>query len=102
MVLEALDVSMAWKEIGTISLIVLITALALPTVSASGNPLSELKSSISSFDDPRMSTEDLAFYLASHGFDAKPEGSFVEVDLGGKICKLTPNGSAPGLADIAA
>jgi hypothetical protein len=102
MVLEALDVSMAWKEIGTISLIVLITALALPTVSASGNPLSELKSSISSFDDPRMSTEDLAFYLASHGFDATPNGNCVEVDLSGHIYKLTPNGSAPGLANMTA
>jgi len=100
MVLEALDVSMAWKEIGTISLIVLITALALPTVSASGNPLSELKSSISSFDDPRMSTEDLAFYLASHGFDATPKAGYVEMDLNGDIYKLTPNGNAPGLCSL--
>jgi hypothetical protein len=32
----------------------------------------------------------------------RPKIGFVEVDLGGKICKLTPNGSAPGLASIAA
>jgi hypothetical protein len=49
-----------------------------------------------------MGTEDLAFYLASHGFDATPNSNCVEVDLGGHIYKLTPNGSAPGLANMAA
>jgi len=48
-----------------------------------------------------MGSQDLAFYLAYHGFDATPKGSFVEVDLSGHTCKLTPNGSAPGLASIA-
>jgi hypothetical protein len=76
--------------------------LALPTVSASSDSLTDLESSIFGFDDPRMGTEDLAFYLASRGFDATLKGSFVEVDLGGHICKLIPNGSAPGLASIAA
>jgi hypothetical protein len=93
---------MAWKEIRALSLLSVIILLALPTVSASGNSLSELKSSISSFDDLRMGTEDLAFYLASHGFDATPNGNCVEVDLGGHIYKLTPNGSAPGLANMTA
>jgi hypothetical protein len=102
MVREALDVTMAWKEIGTISLIMIITVLALPTVSASSNSLSDLKSSISSFEDPRMSTEDLAFYLASHGFDATPKAGYVEVDLNGDKYRLTPNGNAPGLCSIAA
>jgi len=102
MVREALDVAMAWKEIRALSLLSIIILLAPPTVSASGNSLSELKSSISSFDDPRMGTEDLAFYLASHGFDATPKAGYVEVDLNGDIYKLTPNGDAPGLCSIAA
>jgi hypothetical protein len=102
MILQALDVSMAWKEICALSLISITIMLALPTVSASSDSFSDLKSSISGFDDPRMGTEDLAFYLASHGFDATPNGGFVEVHLGGHTCKLTPNGSAPGLASIAA
>jgi hypothetical protein len=93
---------MAWKDFYAPSLLAIIILLALPTVSAAGNSLSELKSSISSFDDPRMGTEDLAFYLASHGFDATPNGNCVEIDLGGHIYKLTPNGSAPGLANMAA
>jgi hypothetical protein len=93
---------MAWKEIGAISLISLVIMLALPTASASNESLSDLKSSISSFDDPRMDVEDLAFYLATHDFDANPKGGCVEVDLGGNIYILTPNGSAPGLCSIAA
>jgi hypothetical protein len=93
---------MAWKEICALSLISIAVMLALPTVSASSDSFSDLKSSISDFDDPRIGTEDLAFYLASHGYDASPKGCFVEIDLGGHTCKLTPNGSAPELACIAA
>jgi len=76
--------------------------MAVPTVSASGESISDLKSMISSFDDPHMDAQDLAFYLASHGFDAAPRGSYVEVSLGGEMCKLLPNGSEPGLCSIAA
>jgi hypothetical protein len=92
---------MAWKEICALGLISIAIMLALPTVSALSNSLSDLNSSISGFDDPRMGAQDLAFYLASHGFDATPKSGFVEVDLGGHVHKLTPNGSAPGLASIA-
>jgi hypothetical protein len=56
---------------------------------------------MSSFDDPRVDAEDLAFYLATHGIDATSKGDYVEVDLGGDIYRLTPNGAAPGLASIA-
>jgi len=84
---------------GLLSMIILSV---LPAASASGSSLSDLKSLVSSFDDPRMSADDLAFYLASHGVDASPKGGFVEVDLGGQDYKLTPNGPAPGLCTIAA
>lgn len=93
---------MAWKEIGALSLLSLVVLLALPTASASSASLSDLKSTVSSFDDPHMDADDLAFYLATHGIDATPNGGYVEVDLGGDIYRLTPNGSAPGLASIAA
>ncbi|MHC1688971.1 MAG: hypothetical protein AB9879_14910 [Methanothrix sp.] len=92
---------MAWKAISAISLLSLVVLLALPTASASSASLSDLLSTISSFDDPRMDAEDLAFYLATHGIDATPKGDHVEVDLGGDIYKLTPNGAATGLASIA-
>jgi hypothetical protein len=74
--------------------------LALPTVSATKNTISELKSTISSFDDPRMNAEDLAFYLVTHEFDAQPKEGYVEVGLRDRIYKLTPNGPAPGLCTI--
>lgn len=92
---------MAGKEIGAIGLITLAIMMAVPTVSASGESISDLKSMISSFDDPHMDAQDLAFYLASHGFDATPGGNCVEVSLGDEMCKLIPNGSEPGLCRIA-
>lgn len=91
---------MVWKDISAICLISIVIMLAPPTVSATKDTISELKSTISSFDDPRMNAEDLAFYLVTHEFDAKPKGGYVEVGLEGRICKLTPNGSAPGLCSI--
>ena len=100
--MDRLDVTMAWKEICAISLLSIVLMLALPTVNASSEALSDLKSSISAFDDPRMDTQDLAFYLVTHGFDASPRGDYVEVHHGGQVYKLTPNGQAPGLASIAA
>ena len=91
---------MAWKQISALCLISIVIMLALPTVGASNASLSDLKSTISSFDDPRMDANDLAFYLVTHDFDAKPKNGYVEVGLEGRICKLTPNGSAPGLCSI--
>jgi hypothetical protein len=91
---------MAWKQISAICFISIVIMLELPTVGASNASISDLKSTISSFDDPRMDAEDLAFYLVTHDFDAKPKGGYVEVDLEGRVCKLIPNGSAPGLCSI--
>ena len=89
---------MAWKELSAICLVSL--AIMLVPVSASNASISDLKSTVSAFEDARMNAEDLAFYLATHDFDARPNGGHVEVNLGGSICKLTPNGSAPGLCSI--
>lgn len=91
---------MARKEIYVIVLALISIMITSPNVSAVKDTLTDLKSAISSFDDPHMDADDLAFYLATHDFDAKPKGSYVEVGLGDKTCKLTPNGSAPGLCTI--
>ncbi|HEX7445552.1 MAG TPA: hypothetical protein VF300_04100 [Methanothrix sp.] len=92
--------TMAWKEIGAIGIILIVVMTALPTVSASKDSLSDLRSLISGFDDPLINSDDLAFYLVTHDFDATPKGEYVEVDLVGNVYKLTPNGSAPGLCSI--
>jgi hypothetical protein len=91
---------MARKEISAICLISILIMMEVPEVSASSASLPDLKSIVSSFDDPRIDAKDLAFYLATHDFDASPKDGYVEVRLGGSICKLTPNGQAPGLCSI--
>ena len=90
--------NMAWKK--TIAMSLMLVALALPPVSTASGDLSDLKSLVSNFDDPLITENDLAFFLATHGFDASPEGDHVEVDLDGQIIKLTPNGQAPGLCSL--
>jgi hypothetical protein len=92
---------MAWKEICIICLVSIAIMLVQPVSSASNDSLSDLKSAISSFNDPHMDADELAFYLSTHEFDAKPKGSYVEVDLSDEIYKLTPNGEAPGLCNVA-
>ncbi|HNX40548.1 MAG TPA: hypothetical protein PKK11_08170 [Methanothrix sp.] len=74
--------------------------LSVPALGESNGSIYDLKSTVSAFEDARMNAEDLAFYLATHNFDAKPKGGHVEVNLGGSICKLTPNGAAPGLCSV--
>jgi hypothetical protein len=72
----------------------------LHTVSASGNDINELEKRISSFDDPKITVQDLAFFLMTHNFDAKPMCDYVELNLNGTVYKLVPNGKKPGLCDI--
>lgn len=50
-----------------------------------------------------ITNKDLAFFLATHGFDAQPspDQSYVIVKLkAGKEVYLTPNGASPRLADL--
>jgi hypothetical protein len=72
----------------------------LHTASALGNDMSELKQLVSSYDDPKMTAQDLAFYLVTHNYDATPKDGYVELQLDGENYKLVPNGEAPGLCDI--
>lgn len=61
-----------------------------------------LKVLLTSFDDPGMDANDLAFFLVTHNYDATPAGSFVEVKIDGEVYRLVPNGKDPGLCDIVA
>jgi hypothetical protein len=72
----------------------------LNAVSAAADDLSDLKRITSSMEDPRIDADDLAFFLASHNFDAVPRGGYVEVRLDGRTLKLAPNKDGPGLCDI--
>jgi hypothetical protein len=58
---------------------------------------------LSSYEDIGITVDDLAFFLATHGFNAKPssDGSYVAVTMSsGKEVYLTPNGASPRLADL--
>jgi hypothetical protein len=81
-------------------ILIFILIGSLQTASASGNDITELKERIFSFDDPKITIQDLAFFLLTHNFDAKPMGDYVELKLNGTIYKLIPNGDKPGLCDI--
>ena len=67
---------------------------------ASGNDISELRERISSYEDSKITVQDLAFYLVTHNYDAVPRDGYVELKLGGEDYSLVPNGNAPGLCDI--
>ncbi len=75
-------------------------AMASIVASASDDDISNIQTLISSFDDPLMTTYDLAFYLATHGYDATPKDGYVRLVLKGSNYNLIPNGEMPGLCDI--
>jgi hypothetical protein len=47
-----------------------------------------------------MGVKDLAFFLATHDFDAVPKKDHVEVNIDGSVYKLVPNGQLSGLANV--
>jgi hypothetical protein len=81
-------------------IIVCIMLVSLNTATALGGDISDLKKLISSNEDARMNTQDLAFFLAIHSYNVMPKDGYVELDLNGKILKLIPNGEKSGLCDI--
>lgn len=89
----------AKKRIGFVILAFILIGM-LHFASASENDLTELNRLIFSFDDPKITVPDLAFFLLTHNLNAKPVGDYVELDLNGAIYKLIPNGGKPGLCDI--
>jgi len=67
---------------------------------ATGEDISDLKKLISTNEDTHMNSKDLAFFLATHNYNAMPDDGYAELNLNGKIYKLAPNGDKPGLCDI--
>jgi hypothetical protein len=60
----------------------------------------ELSKLISQNEDANMTPNDLAFFLATHNYDATPKDGYVQVKIDGIIYKAVPNGAHPGLADL--
>jgi hypothetical protein len=74
--------------------------VSLNTAYASVEDISDLKKLIAANEDTRMDSQDLAFFLATHNYNAMPKDGYTELNLNGKIFKLVPNGDQPGLCDI--
>ena len=81
------------------AIITVCILVSLNTASAVDGDTLDLKELISSNEDVRMNAQDLAFFLAFHGYDVIPKDGYVELNLNGKILKLVPNGAEPGLCD---
>ena len=77
-----------------------ILMAVMNTASAMGEDISDLKKLISGNEDTRMDTQDLAFFLATHNYNAAPRDGYVELNLNGTIYKLIPNRDKTGLCDI--
>ena len=82
------------KAIIAIGLITISISLATAVVD-----ISEVKNLISSFEKPNMSSQDMAAFLTAHGFDAVAKNGYTELELKGKIYKITPNADEPGSYD---
>ena len=83
-----------------LALIASLIMLSLSAASAASDDVSNLKKLISSSNDPKMSTQELAFFLATHNYDVTPKESYVELRLDGQIYKVTPDGDKQEICDI--
>lgn len=81
-------------------ILILLALVTLSEASASADEISQIRALVTSFDDPKMSANDLAFYLITHNYDAKPVDGYVELQVDDSVYRLTPNGDRPGLCDI--
>jgi hypothetical protein len=92
---------MMMRQIAPSLIVALVCVAFAPASSASGAVAStELSKLISQNEDAHMTAEDLAFFLATHNYDATPKDGFVQVKIDGTIYKVVPNGANPGLADL--
>lgn len=81
-------------------LVIVFLIIATPLWNAEIQPESDITKLLISFDDPKMTVTDLAFYLETHNFKATPMGSYVELSLPNRVCQLFPNGNYPGLCNM--
>jgi hypothetical protein len=92
---------MMMKQIIPSLIAALVCVTFAPASYASGAAeSSKLSILISQNEDTFMTPNDLAFFLATHNYDAAPKDSYVQVKMDGIIYKAVPNGAHPGLADL--
>ncbi len=85
---------MMTRQIVPYLLIALVFAAFVPASCASGVAESkDLEKLISQSYDCRMTSNDLAFFLATHNYDAAPKDGYVQVNIEGTIYKAVLNGA---------
>ena len=77
-----------------------IIVMSLNAASASSDDISTIKKLISSSNDHKMNARDLAFFLATHNYDATPKNGYVELELDGHAYKVTSDGNNPEICDM--
>jgi hypothetical protein len=83
-------------------LIAALTCIVLVSVNPAFGAVAEnhdLTEVISQYHDTHMTVEDLAFFLATHNYDATPKEGYVQITISSTIYKAVPN-SATGLAEL--
>ena len=91
---------MGWEKYRITIITVCVIVISVYNDSADTDDLSEFKNLISSFEDQRIDSQDLAFFLATHGYDSSHKKNYTELKRNNLIYKLAPNGEMPGLSDI--
>ena len=92
---------MMMRQIVSFLIAALICILFVPANPAFGavaenRDLTEL---ISQYHDTHTTVEDLAFFLATHNYNAMPKEGYVQVIVEGTIYEAVPN-STTGLAEL--
>jgi len=80
-----------------IRVIMAVLILVSTTAACTDN---ELILYLAGHEDRLIDAPDLAFVLATHNFDARPDGNLVLVKTEKATYFLEPNGQKPGLANI--
>jgi hypothetical protein len=91
---------MGWEKYRITIITVCVIVVSLYNNSADTDDLSELKNLISSFEDQRIDSQDMAFFLATHGYDSSLKKNYIELKRNNMIYKLAPNGEMPGQSSI--
>jgi hypothetical protein len=71
------------------ALICIMLAMASPAFGGSAEKSSLMKL-IEDNENIHMDVDEMAFLLATHGYDAMPNGNHVVVNIGGEALKIVP------------
>jgi hypothetical protein len=82
-----------------IAALICISFVSASSASGAVAENSDLTEVISQYQDVHMTVEDLAFFLATHNYNATPKEGYVQIIADGTDYKAVPN-SATGLAEL--